>query len=274
MDLGDRMKWYEGLGPASTFLLPLQPVVIRLDGARFHTFTRKLERPFDSRLSELMMLTTEFLVGLTNARIGYTQSDEISLVLYTEDFASKVYFEGKVGKILSVLASETSVFFNKKLTEFLPEKAHLSPVFDCRVWNVPNQIEAVNALLWRELDATKNSISMAARAYFSHKQLHGKNGSEMQEMLFQNHKINWNDYPTFFKRGTYVQRKKVQRQLTPEELAKMPVHIHPISDVVERSVIKRLNLPPMNKIANREGVVFKAEEPLLAEPTTNTVAFA
>lgn len=274
MDIGDRMKFYENLSPSATQLIPLQPAVVRLDGARFHNFTKKLDRPYDARLSELMIQTTEYLVRLTNARIGYTQSDEITLVLYTEDFDSKIYFEGKIFKILSVLASETSVFFNKKLPEMLPEKAHLSPVFDCRVWNVPNQTEAANAVLWRELDASKNSISMAARAYFSHKELMNKNGSMMQEMLWQKHGVNWNDYPAAFKRGTFVQRRKTLKILSAEEIALIPEKQRGPTNIVERHAIVRVDMPQFSKVANRIQVIFDGAEPILVAPLENTVAFA
>lgn len=103
-------------------------------------------------------------------------------------------FKGKVFKLTSILASLSTGFFNKNISNFLPEKSDLMPVFDCRVFNLPNVSEVVNYFNWREQDATKNSISMAAQAFYSHKELMGKNGSQKQEMLFQKG-VNWNDYP-------------------------------------------------------------------------------
>src|SRR5581483_5540743 len=100
-------------------------------------------------------------------------------------------------------------------------KRHLTPMFDARVWNVPSQDEAANYFLWRERDARKNSVAMAAQSVCSHRELQNKNGSDMQEMLFQRG-INWNDYPPQFKRGTFVRRKLVERPFTAAELEKLP----------------------------------------------------
>ena len=123
--------------------------------------------------------------------------------------------------MISDLASMCSVYFNRQLPNFLPEKVDKMPRFDCRVFNVPTLDEAVNTFLWREQDATKNSISMAAQSVYSHNQLNGKTGSDKQEMLFQKG-INWNDYPDFFKRGSYIQRKRTLTKFSTEELEKLP----------------------------------------------------
>lgn len=216
--LGDRMKMYEGMGDKP--LNPILPVMVRLDGKAFHSFTRSLERPYDERLSDLMVATTKFLVDQSNAIIGYTQSDEISLVLYSDSVESEIFMGGRDFKLKSLLASYASVYFNSKLAEFLPEKVGTMPVFDCRVWNVPNKVEAVNALVWREQDATRNSVSMAAQSVYSHNQLMNVSCDQMKEMLHQKG-INWNDYPVFFKRGTYIQRHKVVRPFSVEEMEKL-----------------------------------------------------
>ena len=127
--------------------------MIRLDGKSFSTFTKGLKRPYDERLSNLMVETTKFLVKETNACCGYTQSDEITLVLYTEEKNSKLYFGGRLFKITSTLSAKPSVFFNRELPKYLPEKTDAIPTFNCRVWQVPSLIEAANVLLWREQDA-------------------------------------------------------------------------------------------------------------------------
>jgi tRNA(His) 5'-end guanylyltransferase len=141
------------------------------------------------------------------------------------------------------------------------------PTFDARVWNVPNVVEGANVFLWREQDATKNSISMAARSYYSHKILMNKNGSEMQEMLFQKG-INWNDYPTFFRRGTYIQRRKVERLFTAVELDKLPLKHEARRNPnlsFNRTEIIALELPPLRKITNRSEVVFYGADYELAK---------
>jgi len=257
--LGDRMKMYEGAECARRFL-PELPIVARLDGKNFSRFTEGLERPYDVRLVRLMAETTKFLVEESNARIGYTQSDEISLVF--DGARDGVFFEGKIHKMVSVLASMATGKFNVFLPSFIPEK-NPPAFFDCRVWMVPSREEAVNAIIWRELDASKNSISMAARCFYSHKQLHEKNGAEMQEMMFQKGQ-NWNDYPSFFKRGTYVQRRKRLKILSEEELSRIPLQHRP-DDPVERTEIVCLDMPPILRISNRVGVVFDGEDPLEIE---------
>lgn len=272
---GDRMKFYEMAEAGRRVMSDRIPVVARLDGKGFSNFTRGLTRPYDKRLSDLMVDTTTFLVKLTNAVCGYCQSDEITLAWYSEDYDSQIWFDGRIQKMTSVLASKASVYFNRRLPDALPEKDKLilengefdGPVFDCRLWNVPNLDEGANAFLWRELDATKNAISMAARHYYSHKMLENKSGPEMQEMLFQKG-VNFNDYPAFFKRGTYVQRKKIVGKLSIDDLEKLP----PLHNArknpdleVERTEYRRLDLPRMTQIKNRVGVIFFGEEPVLEQ---------
>ena len=141
------------------------------------------------------------------------------------------------------------------------------PVFDCRVWTVPTLMEAVNVFMWREWDCTKNSITQAASHYYSHKELHGKNGSEKQEMLFAKG-INFNDYPVWFKRGTYVQRQKVFRKFTVEEIDKLPpkhnARINP-DLIVERTDIEIIDMPILSQVINRVDVFFKGEKPTSAD---------
>jgi len=259
--LGNRMKSYESQ-TTSTKLIPKLPIIARIDGRSFSSFTKGLRRPYDERLTNLMIETTKYLVQETNANCGYHQSDEISLVWYIDDYDSQMMFDGKLFKLISILSSMATGFFNKNLPTYIPEKANLIPTFDCRVFNVPTVEEAVNVFYWREKDATKNSITMAASEYYSHKFLMGKNGSEKQELLFQKG-INWNDYPSFFKRGTYVQKKRVLTKFSAEELEKLPAkhqaRINPDLEI-ERWVIDKVDLPPLSKIENRVGVIIYGED--------------
>jgi tRNA(His) 5'-end guanylyltransferase len=258
------MKAYEQQEAGRRFL-PLLPVCARLDGKGFSKFTKELQRPYDSRLVELMCCTTAYLVQETQACIGYTQSDEISLVWYSDEYKSQIFFDRRVQKMVSVLASMTTAFFNAHLPEHLPEKTGVLALFDCRVWQVPTLEEATNTLLWREFDATKNSISMAARHYYPHKALHKKTGDEMQEMLWQKG-VNWNDYPSFFKRGTFVQKRKVVRAFTPEEIVRLPTKHDARKNpalTIERSEVQRLNMPPFARVKNRIEVIFDGATPKL-----------
>ena len=263
-ELGTRMKMYESKTTSSKLDSTL-PVVVRLDGKSFSKFTKGLKRPYDERLSKLMIETTKFLVKEFNCNIGYTQSDEITLMFYNDDDRSELLFGGKVFKIESTLSAYASVFFNKNLKEYLPEKSDKFPTFDCRAWNVPTMIEAVNAVYWRELDASKNSITMAASHYYSHNDLMNKNGSIKLEML-KDKNVDWDDYPTFFKRGTYVQRKKVSRMFTTDELSKLPKNHDAVLDPnleVNRWEIKELDLPPLNEVVNRIEVILFGDDPVL-----------
>ncbi|MBU1221590.1 tRNA(His) guanylyltransferase Thg1 family protein [Myxococcota bacterium] len=262
---GDRMKLYEQ-HEAGRRLLPLLPVCARIDGKGFSKFTKGLKRPYDERLSELMRLTTGYLVKETQACIGYTQSDEISLIWYNDDFRSTIFFDGRLQKMVSVIASMTTAFFNAHLSENIPEKAGHLALFDCRIWQVPNLQEAANTLLWREFDATKNSISMAARHYYSHDVLHKKTGEEMQEMLWQKG-INWNDYPDFFKRGTFIQKRIITRAFTSDEIQKLPPKHKARTNpelIIERTEIQRLEMPPFSKVTNRVEVIFSATTPQIS----------
>lgn len=258
---GDRMKMYEGMETNDMFI-PLLPICIRLDGKTFHNWTKGLKRPFDEDFRECMVETTKFLVEETCAIVGYTQSDEISLILYSPEVSSQVYFDGKKHKIISVVSSLCTAKFN----QISSQKFLWKPLafFDCRAWQVPNLIEATNVLLWRELDATKNSVTMAASCVYSHKALMNQGNADKLEMLHQKG-INWNDYPAYFKRGTYIQRKKMLRELTEEERMRIPDKHRPEPGMkVERATISVLDMPPFSKVANRVGVIFNGESPCIA----------
>jgi tRNA(His) guanylyltransferase len=263
-DLGDRMKEYERRETDRRFL-PFVPLVARMDGRNFSKFTRDLVRPYDVRLSEAMVEATTRLVEETNALIGYTQSDEISLVWLTEDIGEEMMFNAKVQKLASVLAAKTTALFICELLKGdLAYKVEQAPHFDARVFQVPNKGEATNALLWRERDAAKNAVSMAARHYYSHSELQGKKSSEMQEMLFQKG-VNFNDYPAFFKRGTFVQGRVRTEPMDEAMLAKIPEKHRPEDGMVTRRIIERIAMPIFSHVSNRVEVVFDRADPVTAE---------
>lgn len=260
--LGDRMKFYEGRN-TSDVLMPMIPVMARMDGRSFSKFTANMARPYDKRLSDLMVETTKFLVKSTNARCGYTQSDEITLVFLQDSMESDIFFGGKLFKMMSLLGSMTSVFFNRNMHLYVPECMNQSPVFDARVWNVPLEYEAANCFIWREMDATRNSVSMAAQSMYSHKELQGKSSAEMQEMIFQKGQ-NWNDYPNFFKRGTYVRRKEITHDLTEEEKSRIPEAFRlAATQKVRKTVVIEHDFPPLKRVANREDVILRGADVIL-----------
>lgn len=255
--MGDRLKMFEGI-EAGRILIPNLPICVRVDGRAFHTFTRGMNRPYDERMSKAMIETMKYLVKKTDACIGYVQSDEISLVLSD---TKEPLFGGRVQKLTSIIAAMATAKFNDEIHKSFPDKPLAE--FDCRVWNVPNRTEAANTILWREFDATKNSISMAARSVYSDNQLLNKNSSDKQEMLWQKG-INWDKYPVFFKRGTYARRVVIERKLTPDELKDLPEHHEARKNpdmVFTRSEIKEIEMPIFSTVENREAVIFDGAEP-------------
>lgn len=211
--LGNRMKEYEAVTDIK--LIKKLPVIVRLDGRAFHTFTRGLDKPFDMDFYKLMKNTMLYLCeNISNCVFGYTQSDEITLVLYDKDIDTEPWFDNRLEKIVSISASLATLAFNQNLIEVAKtvdkfDRKLFKATFDARAFNVPVH-EVVNNIIWRQQDATKNSINSVAQANFSHKELQGKNGSEMQDMLFLQKGINWNDTPTKFKRGICCIRKPME----------------------------------------------------------------
>jgi len=261
--LGDRMKMYEKMDTQR--FLPLVPVCARIDGRGFSKYTKGLDRPFDIRFTRVMQLVTRLLVEKTNAIVGYTQSDEITLVWYSDSVFSQIFFDGKKQKMISVLSSMATAYFNREWSRIgLPWRDDPA-TFDCRVWNVPNKVEAVNVLLWRELDAIKNSVSMATRSKYSSNQMHGKHVDDMKKMLMDVG-IDWNQYPEFFKRGTYYRRVNSVRKFTTGEIENLPQKHQARFDpylTVERSDVVEMGLMPnMIDIGNRVGFIFDGRDPI------------
>lgn len=216
-DLGTRMKtFYEQI--PKTKLMRRTPVIIRIDGKAFHTFTRGFNRPFDEVLIKTMQETTKYLCEhIQGCVLGYTQSDEITLVLVDyQRFETSAWFDYEVMKMCSIAASMATMAFNKAFynnveelrkkehsyyTRVLSEACDKGAMFDARVFNVPKE-EVTNLIYWRQLDATRNSIQMLGRANFSSKELHEKTCNMIQDMLMTQRGINWNDLPTYLKRGS------------------------------------------------------------------------
>lgn len=220
-DLATRMKeFYEQI--PSNKLMRRCPVVIRLDGRAFHTFTRGFQKPFDEVLIKTMQETTKYLCeNIQGCVLGYTQSDEISLALVDyKKLNSSAWFDYKVQKICSITASMATLAFNKYFHSFvinrpykIPEEEDLfknyvkaqqkGAMFDSRCFNIPKE-EVTNYIYWRQLDASRNSVQMLGQAHFSHKELHNKSNNDIQDMLFTQKGINWNNLLTYKRRGSCV----------------------------------------------------------------------
>lgn len=203
--LGDRMKDYENR--LRYYTARKAHVVIRCDGRCFHSFTRGFKRPYDLDLITAMNMTAKYLCeNISGAKFAFVQSDEISVVVTDFDtIYTEAWFNGNVQKITSISASLATAKFNEQVQALGIKKL---ATFDSRVFVLPNTTEVVNYAHWRQTDTTRNSIQMAARAMFSHKECDNKTCDELQEMLWQKHNINWNDYPVFFKRGRMVVKRE------------------------------------------------------------------
>ena len=232
--LGDRMKNnYENR--YRFYLTRRMPVIIRVDGNAFHTFTRGLDRPFDADFMKIMQKTCLSLCQNIQGCVGgYVQSDEISLLLIDyQTLESDAWFDYNLQKITSLAAARATMTFNGLVSDLVAEydvegyacsqiegeedkeaicfeKAKLwqtkmnRAMFDARAFNIPKE-EVCNYFIWRQKDATRNSIQAAGQAQFSHKELDRKSQSDIQEMLFQKG-INWNNYSIPEKRGSFVRR--------------------------------------------------------------------
>lgn len=213
--LGDRMKSnYEDR--AKTYLTRRTPVIIRLDGKAFHTFTKGCKKPYDNDIINSMQETTKFLMqNIQGAKIGYTQSDEISiLVTDYDELETDAWYNYSIQKICSVSAAMASVQFTIKYNQLKetnlqiidqfkqPRIAH----FDSRCFNIPKE-EVINYFRWRFMDWKRNSIAMSAQANFSHKELHGKGRSKQLEMLMSKG-IDWYNLDPVYKFGTTFLKDK------------------------------------------------------------------
>ena len=250
--LGDRMKNnYENI--TRYYLTRRMPVIIRLDGRSFHTFTRGFKKPFDDILVKTMQDTMKYLCeNIQGCVLGYTQSDEISLVLtdYAE-ITTDAWFGNNLQKMCSVSASMATLAFNKFFSEqvqdfmydccneygdsVLPEKQNDydfaynvyfkkldTAMFDSRVFTIPKE-EVCNYMIWRQQDATRNSIQSVGQANFSQKELHGKSCNNIQDMLMLQKGINWNDYATTLKRGSCCIKTVIQDLSTDVKGGESPI---------------------------------------------------
>ena len=225
-ELGTRMKEYYEQIPKIK-LMRRTPVALRIDGKAFHTFTKGFKKPFDDILISAMQNTMKYLCqNIQGCVFGYTQSDEITLILIDyQTLTTSAWFDYEVQKMCSITSSMATMIFNKEFTRIAnnyidntmeawnisdDEKKYMNTLekaitkgamFDCRAFNIPKE-EVTNLVYWRQLDATRNSIEMVGRAYFSHKQLYRKNTSQIQDMLHEQFGINWNNFPTEQKRGS------------------------------------------------------------------------
>ena len=233
-DLAKRMKGYEQRN--RYYLQRRLPVILRLDMRSGHSFTKGFARPFDEVFIKSMQETAKYLCeNIQGCKLSYQQSDEITLVLVDYDkLDTDCFFDYRVDKLCSIAASMATMAFNnafglnvdKEVLEFSDKDANIinqdkyklylthlnaalkGAMFDCRCFNIPKE-EVTNCIYWRQLDASRNSIQMVGQANFSHKELQNKSCNDIQDMLMTQKGINWNDLPTYQKRGSCCVRNKI-----------------------------------------------------------------
>ena len=240
-DLAERMKGYEKRN--RYYLQRRKPVILRLDMRARHSFTKGFEKPFDEVFIKSMQETAQYLCeNIQNCKLSYQQSDEITLLLVDYDkLNTDCFFDYRVDKLCSIAASMATMIFNKAFKKNVEAESHVfadewlddenfnpnyknkelrslwlvhkkavnkGAMFDARCFNIPKE-EVTNLVYWRQLDASRNSIQMVGQANFSHKELQNKSCNDIQDMLMTQKGINWNDFPTYQKRGSCCVRNKI-----------------------------------------------------------------
>lgn len=225
-DFGNRMKCYENV--TRNYLTRRTPVIIRLDGVAWHTFTKGFDRPFDHILNRTMRAVTEKLCKeVQNCVFGYTQSDEISLVLIDYyNLNTDVWFGNNIQKMVSVIAAKASVYFNSILKEEIEKSEIVTKIhndntltaaqsyyisilktkigkafFDARVFNIPKE-EVTNYFIWRQKDCQINSINSVAQTLYPEKMLEKKSSKERIDMI--NEIMSYDEIYPYYKFGTIV----------------------------------------------------------------------
>jgi len=250
--LGDKHKKLEGMSESN--LIPGVPVIARLDGRAFHTLTRTCEKPYDLGFITAMEKTAKALLQEFNASFAYVQSDEITLGWKLLDM-----FDGRVQKLTSSMSAYASVIFSREwVTEVVP-------TFDCRIWQVADLKTVAENVMWREMDASKNSVNMAAHALFHQSQIDNMSTVARIALLETEAGFYWNKLEPRLKRGSIFTKVKVFRELTEEEMETIPANHRP-NGPVRRSEIQRLDIPQLTKVFNKVGVLFDGEK---AEPILN-----
>ena len=228
-NLGDRMKDYEVRN--QYFLQRHIPVAIRVDMKSGHSFTKGFKQPFDEIFVKSMQQTAKFMCeNIQGTVLSFQQSDEITIILQDyKNLNTDAWFNYRTDKMCSIAASMATMAFNKFFTKnvnyfeithehdytineyctTLVNAAEKGAMFDARCFNIPKE-EVCNLIYWRQLDATRNSIQMVGQANFSHKELQNKSCNMIQEMLFAEKGINWNNYPTHLKRGSCCIKTTIQ----------------------------------------------------------------
>lgn len=199
MTLAERMKTYEGI--SKTSLMIRTPVIVRVDGRAFHTYTKKFDKPKDFRIDDAMNATMLYLCkNIPGCILGYCQSDEISLVITDyKTLDTSPWFDYEVQKLVSVISSMATMAFNQRMMHLTGGTTCYGAMFDARAFNVPAH-EVENYLIWRQQDCIRNVVSSYARSKYSQKEVHGHNSDQLILMLAQKGII-WTDLDSKIRNG-------------------------------------------------------------------------
>lgn len=221
--LGDRIK--QDFEDRTRFLLPRRTYgVLRLDGKAFHTYTKGCQQPFDAQLMQDMDQTAIAVCEqVQGAKIAFVQSDEITVVFTDFDTVeTHQWFNGNIQKISSVSASMATAYFNQLRASY----GKLA-FFDARVFAVPIRLEVFNTLLWRQIDAAKNSVQMVARHYLGHKICQGQSTQQLKDLLRKN-QTPWENCPRGFQQGRIIIKETYQvaasEKTTKKGIIQIPEH--------------------------------------------------
>lgn len=213
--LGDRVKRYEAV--YNPLLTRRTPVIVRVDGKAFHTFTRGCKKPYDKHILKAMVYAAnQTAKEMQGFKLAYIQSDEATFLLTDYDtLETDAWFNYELNKLVSITASLFTAHFNKFWQKSLSKERwagidevqrlkHLEKValFDARAFNVPRE-DWQNVFIWRQRDWERNSVQMFARSLFSQKELHGENIAGLHQLI-QGAGEDWWELEDVFKYGTFI----------------------------------------------------------------------
>lgn len=241
--LGDLYKEAEAVQTNAPFT-PSECFVIRVDGRAFHTFAAGMTKPFSTVLDDCRNAAAEAVLKSLKPTFVYHQSDELSFVWdAVKEPSSEHVFSGRTDKLLTLVASLTSVAFIRKYIELTGDMTKL-PHFDGRIANrftgEDALAEAIKCVQWRENDAMRNSMQMYGQSMFSHKQLNKCSVGDIYDMCKEQKGQDWYTADPAFRRGTYVTIGKIDKPITEEQRLAIPEKHRPEPDtIVTRSAFKR-----------------------------------
>lgn len=221
-NLGNRIKGYEEV--AKYKLLRRTPVLIRVDGRAFHTFTKNAKKPFDKNVIDAMIYATEMTAKeMSGFELAYVQSDEATFLL--QDYATlstQPWFDYEVNKLVSITASAFTAYFNSYWFNYFSSTDGETKfaMFDARAFNMPYD-DTPNAFIWRQQDWIRNSVQMKARAHFTHKHLENVSVEEIKQELY-NIGVPWESLTDTEKYGTFITKDgKLSARFSYEQIKMM-----------------------------------------------------